>query len=748
MAPYAPNLPRLKLVRSAVATPDLCEMHPSLLFALHGCRDGGDEPDLRPSALRTLVAGLWEHEVLELVVRLDRNAETAVTVHVGLAQSRASAASHTRDVMANALAGALPRWQLTPAPLEAWPELPQLRTVLRPACLLAGGPGDAAPTWLPMPLKLPGWALTTPFDEPLANAPLVLRYRFRSARLTDGMRQTLHRRLLELRRGALHMYRSGAPEAPYLHDLRMETAALDLWPVLLQVGAGWTFELELRCDDALSPYALRRLQQDIFAEHPCIALPDGDVEGARLQPCWPLVAEQGLPGAFPSLPVLLAASVRSVPRVGAQPPGGPGLHVGETASGRPVVLPDCFLTQHALVLGGSGTGKSNLLRQLAMEQMSSDGGLVYIDPHGHDFDVLLHAVPKGRAKDVVVVDLDADDASVALNPMQDTHGNPALRRLVASRLGDLIDQQLEVPASRGPRVAQLTRDVMEIAMLHPLGGTPADAERLLIDPDFCGYLLGKEANGGRLRSSWAKLRQTSGESGFDTWMSYLQARFSVFTRSMPLLATLSRPSTTDLGQCLRRNAIILVRMPQGIMSESDTRLLGAVLLAQIQFAAMSDAAPRVGRPFLVITDEFGLFATKSAPAQFAQLRKFGVALCVASQSLASLRAAGDEVCAAVLGNSASKVLFRLAPREAIELDEYTAPEYPAREIARLPNYQAVLSLAASGSPPVRFVAARAQPKGPCADPARVRQLSGTAHGTPLDKTVEYLRVRHPHLGPF
>jgi len=737
----------LRLVSSTTPPSGWADARLTALFALEGCRDSGEDPEVRTSAFLTLVEGLWEHETLELVLRLDRTARQPVVVHIGLRQNLASAASQTCELLPGALVGALPRWQLTPVPVEQWPELPEVRAVLRPASLLAGAPGEAATTWLPLPVKLPCWGLTTPFDEPLSEAPLVLRFRFRSSRLNQDMRQTLHRSLLELRRGGLRLHASGEREETYLHDLRLEASALEVWPAMLRAGTGWTFDVEVRCggNSELNPYALKRLQRDIFSEHPSNVLPGSD-ELARAPRGWPLLPAQGLPGAFPSLRVLLEAGVRSVPRVGAQPPHGPGLRLGETASGQPVVWPSRLLTQHSLVLGGSGTGKSNLLRQAAIQQMCSGGGLFYLDPHGPDFDTLMTAVPQARAKDVVVLDLDAGDFSGALNPMQGTRTDPRLRRLVATRLGDLIDKQLEVAASRGPRVAQLTRDVLEMAMLHPDGGTLADAERLLLDADFADWLLGKETSGDRLTRSWTKLKVTSGESGFDGWMSYLQARFSVFTRSLPMLATLSRPSTLDLAECLRRNAIVLVRMPQAVMSEGDTRLLGSMLLAQLQWAAMSETTPRQGPPFLVIVDEYGLYASASAPSQWAQLRKFGVALCAASQSLASLRSAGDGVCTAVVSNAATKVLFRLAPREAIELDEYTAPEYPAREVSRLPNHQAVLAVPASGSPPVRFHAALALPDGPCADPAHLRQLSGASHATALNEAMAFLQKRHPHLG--
>lgn len=228
----------LRLVGRPATPPGWSDARPAALFALDGCREGGDDPEVRASAFVTLVEGLWEHETLELVIGLDRTGLGPPQVHIGLQQSLASAAGQTRDLLPGALAGALPRWQLAALPLEQWPKLPELRAVLRPASLISGTPGDSTPSWLPMPKKLPSWGLTTPFDEPLAAAPLMLRYRFRSARMTPHMRQLLHRRLLELRRGGLRLHPAGGARPALLarHPARRRGPGI---VACAAAGRGW-----------------------------------------------------------------------------------------------------------------------------------------------------------------------------------------------------------------------------------------------------------------------------------------------------------------------------------------------------------------------------------------------------------------------------------------------------------------------------------------------------------------------------
>jgi hypothetical protein len=108
-----------------------------------------------------------------------------------------------------------------------------------------------------------------------------------------------------------------------------------------------------------------------------------------------LPAERALPG-------LLRAGARSV----APPPGlaANGKPLGLAANGEPVALGVADARYHLHLLGPTGVGKSTLIAQLALSDLSSGRGAVVIDPKGDLVEDLLARIPKRLAEQVDVLD--------------------------------------------------------------------------------------------------------------------------------------------------------------------------------------------------------------------------------------------------------------------------------------------------------------------------------------------------------
>ncbi len=737
----------LRLVPKLQGHSQTFEHHVALALRLTGICEDGEDLQLRQSALLTLIEGLSAQESIEFIVAFDSSGKTLKSLDVRLSRQLGGLVSETAQILPTALGAALPRWKLSEVTCPDRQPLPTVRAMMYPVPIQVQSmqfPDIKGPA--PWPGRLPSWMLTTPMEEPLMLGAWALAFKFSARSLTQRQRSDLQLYWRELQRGTLRLLNPLQLNEPYMHDTGLGAAAISHWHELLRQEKGWHFAVAIHAENEPSKFMLTRLQRDIFGVHP-VKLHQSFVQSNfETDVAFPLLAVQGLPGVIPDKTCLVAAGVPSIPREPDHLPEGPGLLIGNTTSGAEVLLPAKFLCQHTLVVGGSGAGKSNLLRQLAMAQMRAGGGVAFLDPHGLDFDALLASVPASRKKDVVVIDLNLADYSVALNPMEGTLHDLQRRSLVAQRLTDMIDVQIEVKESSGPKTRQVTRDILELAMHHPKGGNLADAERIVFDAEFRAYLLSK-VTAPRLKDSWSGfIRSTGNDSSFENWMTYIHARFQPFTSSLSMNATLNRASTVDIRDLLRKRAIILIKLPQSGMSQSDVRLLGTLILDQFQMAAIEGGTHRMHQPYLLVVDEFASFATPAASGMFAQLRKYGIALCVATQSVANLRSRSEEIATAVLGNSAAKLFFRLAPAEAIRLDEYTAPEYPARVVARLPNYQAILSLAPAGIPPLRFITSRAVSDSTSQSARRLRNASGKRHGTPVEEAIRILEARHPQFG--
>ena len=76
---------------------------------------------------------------------------------------------------------------------------------------------------------------------------------------------------------------------------------------------------------------------------------------------------------------------------------------------------------HAHVIGGSGVGKSELLKRIAVEKMLAGDGVLFIDPLGHNAYELLQYVPRPRQGEVVYIDLADTEYPLSWNPLYEVN---------------------------------------------------------------------------------------------------------------------------------------------------------------------------------------------------------------------------------------------------------------------------------------------------------------------------------------
>jgi hypothetical protein len=394
-----------------------------------------------------------------------------------------------------------------------------------------------------------------------------------------------------------------------------------------------------------------------------------------------------------------------------------------------------------LVVGASGAGKSTTLCRLLQQDMAQGRGLVLIDPHGDLFEQALDLVPANRQEEVIMVDALDAGGSVAINPLEGAALGPTYRSRLAGDIVDLIGHLFENPDSTGPALRNHLRHTLLLAMCHPNGGTLADAPRIFLEPEFREWLLSRADP--QLRAYFESFESTNGEHGFSNWVPYILARFEPFRSNLTLLAMLSRPSTLDLAQALQAGAIVLVRLPRSELTETEFRLLGALLLTACFRATQGKGGARLTTPCRVVVDEFHLFATPAVPALFREARKLGLALTVATQSFGSLQQPqAPNLVTDVLTNTAAKLLFRLSPREAALLEEYTAPSFDVRALTKTANRKAVLPLPSHGLEPVLLDMLQPAIDGPVVSRAAITEHSRARHATRMAEALDYLRRRH------
>jgi hypothetical protein len=87
-----------------------------------------------------------------------------------------------------------------------------------------------------------------------------------------------------------------------------------------------------------------------------------------------------------------------------------------------VHLTPADLDRHILILGGTGTGKSCLLEQLARMSLGSGRGFALIDPHGDTFDRVAAWALDADISDLTILDFTRPELLPGWNPLQPLAG--------------------------------------------------------------------------------------------------------------------------------------------------------------------------------------------------------------------------------------------------------------------------------------------------------------------------------------
>ena len=135
--------------------------------------------------------------------------------------------------------------------------------------------------------------------------------------------------------------------------------------------------------------------------------------------------------------------------------------------------------KHCYIIGASGSGKSNLLLNMARQDIRDGNGFGVLDPHGDLIDSIMASIPDERTNDVLVLDPSDRERPVGLNILSANDDDE--RTLLAS---DLVGVFRRMSDSFGDQMEAVLANAI-LAFLHrPEGGTLLDLREFLIDKAF------------------------------------------------------------------------------------------------------------------------------------------------------------------------------------------------------------------------------------------------------------------------
>ena len=342
------------------------------------------------------------------------------------------------------------------------------------------------------------------------------------------------------------------------------------------------------------------------------------------------------------------------------------------------------------IIGKTGTGKSSLLETFIRQDIASGHGLALFDPHGDLVESVLAVIPERRTADLIYFNATDLNHSVGFNPLE--HVPAEKRPLAASSLLDVFKKIWN--DSWGPRLEHILRNAL-LALLDRPASTLADILRLLDDRAFRRDAVGDVYNP-QVRNFWLREYESYTARFRVEAIAPIQNKVGAFLANPLLSRILTQPkSAFNMRRVMDEGKILLVNLAKGKIGEDTASLLGALLVATINMAALSraDMPEEDRRDFSVYLDEFPTFTTLTLANMLSELRKYRVPMILSHQFTSQL---DIQVRDAILGNVGSIISFRVGVPDAEILAKEFYPEVTELDLINLPNYHIYLKLMVDG----------------------------------------------------
>ena len=354
--------------------------------------------------------------------------------------------------------------------------------------------------------------------------------------------------------------------------------------------------------------------------------------------------------------------------------------------------------KHMYVIGKTGAGKSTLIANMAIDDIRKDRGIGIIDPHGDLSEIIMDYIPKRRLNDVVYLEPFDTERPFSLNVLE-VH-NSQHKDLVSSGIVSIFHKIYG--ESWGPRLEYILRNVI-LTLLDVEEGTLIDALRILSDDAFRARIVAKLKDP-VLRNFWEAEFARMPDKLKSEAVSPIQNKVGQFVSSRMIRNIIGNPnSSINLQEIMDEGKILILNLSQGKLGEDNAALLGAMVITQIQLAAMNRSFQKEEnrRDFFLYVDEFQNFATESFIKILSEARKYRLSLTLANQYSDQLE---EQIQHAIYGNVGTLMSFVVGAHDAERLTKEYAEIYTENDLVSLGKFEIVLKLSIDGMTSAPFPA--------------------------------------------
>ncbi|MEI7683089.1 MAG: type IV secretory system conjugative DNA transfer family protein [Candidatus Saccharibacteria bacterium] len=417
---------------------------------------------------------------------------------------------------------------------------------------------------------------------------------------------------------------------------------------------------------------------------------------------------------------------------------------------KPIRLSENDRRRHMYLVGQTGTGKSTLLENLALQDMLNGKGFAFIDPHGDTAERLLAMVPRERTEDVIYFCPADMEYPLGLNLFEFDHPDQKdfLIQEAINMLYKLYDPQHT--GIIGPRYEHWFRNAALTIMSNPEGGTFIDIPKVFTDKAY-ERKLKQYVTDQTVLDFWNKEMAATSDYHKSEILGWFVSKFGAFLSNQMMRDIIGQSkSSFNLRDIMDNKKILLVNLSKGRTGELNSKLLGMIFVMKFQAAAMSRASiPEDERQdFSLYVDEFQNFSTDSFATILSEARKYHLNLIVANQFTTQL---SEEIRDAVFGNIGTVISYRVGTNDADFLSKQFQPIFDVDDLQRIPNFNTVVRMLIGGVPAQPFSMAGMPELGKPNQKLMeaLKQLSAAKYGRPRAKVDAEImaRIRTPDAPP-
>jgi hypothetical protein len=344
-------------------------------------------------------------------------------------------------------------------------------------------------------------------------------------------------------------------------------------------------------------------------------------------------------------------------RIAAMP--GVVLGVNTMNSHIEIKLPSTLRDRHCYIIGKSGSGKTNLIRNMVFQDLADGGGIGMIAPEQELItEEIMPYVPENRIDDVVYFNPSDTLSPIPFNPLFLADGED-----IDLKVDDNLTIFKRLMGETQARMDEILRQSL-YALMERRDATLLDIEKLLsrTDDTFRQEII---------RTSDDEQTRYFFESTYPSFPK--DAHLPITTRINRLVRPkMVRTLLCQPGQCFNfRNAmdegkILLFNLSDGLIGQQTAELLGQLIVSKLQLAAMSrmDIPKAARRPFYLYMDEFQTFTgvnETSYEKMLSRARKYELCLILAHQQSGQIP---KLLMREILGNVSTMIAFNISHVDA------------------------------------------------------------------------------------